>query len=189
VPVADAAPTPPGGLVADLNELVLADAGGSGVPLSVLASRGQALATYAVPGADWLLRYRAIAPEGGRSSSTCGPVGAVPAFLAPPDLTGLPASLAGGTTLQWPAVAGARVYTVRLTRVDVPDPPLWEGASASPRLTIPAPLQLPASGMTLRVEAWDAPSVTLFTLASVRALRLPADDGRAGRFSAAVRRY
>lgn len=184
------APVPPGPLLADLDELLLADGAGPGRPLLVLATRGQPLVTYPVPGASWLLRYNARDPAGNRSSAVCGPPTGVPAFLAPPDLAGLPATLSPGTALAWPAVAGATLYTVRLIANGIPDPPVWEGVSPSPRITLPAPLRLPSGGLALRVEAWDAPDVTIYSLASLpRRLRLPTDEAHAGRFSAATRRY
>jgi hypothetical protein len=99
-------------------------------------------------------------------------------FLGVPDLGGLTAPLAAGQTLSWPAVPGATLYTARLTAIGQVAP-VWEGASDTPSLALPEGLALPDATLVLQLDAWNAPDVSVYTVAQVRALRVPAGVGGA----------
>lgn len=150
-----------------------------GVPLFV--SEPGARSDYAFDGFSLVPGYTAESADQTAGSVVGGAPS--PAFLTPPDLTGLPKTLAAGQALDWPAVPGARLYTVS---VSASGGLLWEGASASPHARLPDGLALP-SRLSVRVCAWDAPGLSVYTVAALRALRLPETSLPTGRFSWAER--
>ena len=52
--------------------------------------------------------------------------------------------------------------------------PLWEAATAAPRVTVPRASTLRAAACCW-VTAWDAPEVTPYSVAGLRQLRVPTD--------------
>lgn len=160
------------------------------VPLTTV--RGGRVASYAMSGVSLVETYLGRSADGSAGTLTGGTPGKVPPFMAPPDLSGLVEALTPGTALSWPAVPGATLYTIALMAGDRPVP-VWEGATAGTQLTIPAAVSLPEETLTLQVTAWDAPDVTLYSIASVpaaRQLRVPAEpQGQGGRMSWATRVY
>jgi hypothetical protein len=191
-PGADQAPPPlaPPGLAITGAELRLADAGGAGVALPIFAIESATLPSYALPG-TFQLAYKAANADSTQASEVCGPIGLIPAFLVPPDASAIANPLVAGQTLVWPAVPGATLYTLRLLGASIPDPPLWEGATASPSIVLPRQLVLAGKRLTLHLDAWDATGVSVFSVASLRAprqLRLPTDPiAVTGRHAAAIR--
>jgi hypothetical protein len=96
--------------------------------------------------------------------------------------------VAAGTTLSWPTVAGASLYTVRLSDASTQDMPLWEAATTSPRVTVPSGLSFAGHALVLQVTAWDAPELSPYSVAALRQLRVPTDlPGPAGRASRTIR--
>lgn len=181
-------PTPPAGTVLSSARLRVRIGTATATALSVRGD--QALPAYDLPGCEVALAYEAGSADGQRGTTTMGAPGAVPAFLAPPELAGLPASLAPGARLNWPGVPGAGLYTVWLSDAATPDLPLWEAACLQPALTVPAGLAIAGRALLLQVVAWDAPEVNLYTVASARCLRVPQDlPGLGGRSSRALRRF
>ena len=133
---------------------------------------------------------RAASADHKRVTTTMGLPGQWPPLLAPPELA---AVTVRGDRLTWPAVQGATLYVARLYAANVPDPPLWEGATTTPNLPLPAGLAI-ANGCTLQLDAWDAPGVSVYSVASVNAakreLRVPLQPpGPTGRHSWATRDY
>lgn len=148
---------------------------------------GEPLPLYATPGFSPVASFTAESPDGLQGGLVSGPPDAMPAWMEAPDLSGLPAALASGQAIAWPAVPGASLYTLRLTSPDQTYP-VWEAACVTPRLVVPAGLALDQSALKLEVTAWDAPEVTAYSVAGLRALRLPAGpSGLAGRLSWARR--
>lgn len=182
---ASSLPTPPSGLALSDAALQLAETNGAGVwRATVLALSTPSLPRYDLPGFTPVESYMAAAPGGMAAAETSGPPGSVPAFLAPPALDGLPARVSPGTALSWPAVSGATLYTVRLVAAGQEDSPVWEGASTTPGLIVPTRLSEPAQDLTVEVDAWDAPELTIYTVASIRRLRIPSGPaGPQGRHS------
>lgn len=110
------------------------------------------------------------------------------AFLPAPDLDSVPDVLAASGMLDWKRVPGATLYTLRLQRQGAARP-IWEGATTTARIQLPANLPPALTDLDLEVDAWAAPDVSIYTVASLRALRLPATTGAAGgRRSWALRR-
>lgn len=144
---------------------------------------------YVLPGFALVHGYSAESADLMRGSVTSGAPGELAPFLAPPDLSGLPEAIAPGQPLQWPAVPEATLYTVTLTGTGL-TAPIWEAAVTQPAVELPQSLVLPARELVLRVDAWEAPDVTIYSVASVRALRLPTSpSGASGRHSWARRRH
>jgi hypothetical protein len=186
------APTPPAGMRLMSAALKVA-AGSAARPFvaTVLSVDGdRELPAYDLPGFDQALAYEAGAPDGLSGASTAGPPGRVPAFLDAPALGGLPSQLTPGARLSWPGVTGAALYTVWLADAATPAVPLWEAATGSSAVTIPSGLALADRELVLQVTAWDAPEVTLYSVASARQLRVPTGvPGLTGRHSRALRHY
>jgi hypothetical protein len=148
---------------------------------------GEPLPTYTAPGFSPVAAFTAESPDGMQGGLVSGPPGALPAWLEAPDLSGLPAALESGQAIAWPAVPGAGLYTLRLTSPDQTHP-VWEAACVTPRLVVPPGLALDQAGLKLELTAWDAPEVTVYSVAGLRALRLPAGpSGLEGRMSWARR--
>lgn len=154
----------------------------------VLAHDGDAaLSAYEAPGFGLVASYAAASADERQGGLVCGAPGAPADWLAPIDPAGLPATLGAGAAVTWPAVPDAKLYTLRVTASGQPAT-LWEAASVSPRVTVPAGLALDQPGMVLELTAWDAPDVSIYSVASLRALRLPAGpQGLGGRLSWARR--
>ena len=173
-----AAPPPPSGWG-------WAGAGLSAVPeqasapwrVPVIARDGDAVPTYALPGFSPVASFLAESPDRQQGALVSGPAAGVPAWLAPPDLAALPARLEAGQALDWPVVPEATLYTVRLTSPAQPSP-VWEAACVTPHLVVPSGLALEQPGLKLEVTAWSVPELTVYSVAGLRALRLP--DGPAG---------
>jgi hypothetical protein len=148
---------------------------------------GEPLPAYAAPGFSPVASFTAESPDGTQGGLVSGPPDALPAWLEAPDLSGLPAALEAGGAIAWPSVPGASLYTLRLTSPSETHP-VWEAACVTPRLVVPAGLALDQAGLKLEVTAWDAPEVTAYAVAGLRALRLPAGpSGLNGRLSWARR--
>ncbi|MFN3431629.1 MAG: hypothetical protein ACK46X_16955, partial [Candidatus Sericytochromatia bacterium] len=133
--------------------------------------------------------FEAVKP-GGLSGSELisGPGNSLHAFLEAPDLSAVASPLVADTMLSWPAVAGATLYTLKLQRAGVLTP-VWEGASPVSRIRLPAAMPAGLTDLELVVEAWDTREVSTFSVASLRALRIPARPQSAGgRRSWALRR-
>ena len=144
--------------------------------------------TYALAGAAIATAYVARSANGTSGSAVSGPPGGVPGFLAPPDLESLPEVISPGAELAWPPADGATLYTVRLTGT-VDGAPLWEAAVREPRVIVPAQLPI-ATRTTLEVAAWEVAGVTTYSVAGLRALRMPGGvPGVLGRHSWATRTY
>lgn len=185
------APTPPAGLTLSQAALMaVEDAAGTpwAVPLVITNEAPiSAPATYALGDAALTVVYAAEAADGLSGAEAAAPPAEAAAFLAVPDLGALAAPLAAGQTLSWPAVAGATLYTARLTAIGQ-GAPVWEGASDTPSLALPEGLDLPDATMVLQVDAWNAPDVSVYTVAQVRALRVPSGvEGPRGQHSWARR--
>lgn len=146
---------------------------------------GQALPTYALSGFALVATHAAVSADARAGGLLSGPTEA--GWLKAPDLSGLPERLAGGAAIAWPAVSGAALYTLRLSAPGQPRA-VWEAACVTPRLVVPEGLALDQPGLTLELTAWDVPEVTLYSVAALRALRLPAGPaGLGGRMSWARR--
>jgi hypothetical protein len=156
--------------------------------LSLLSrAGGEPLPTYEAPGFSPVAAFTAESADGTQGGLVSGPPGELPAWLDAPDLAGLPAALEAHGAIAWPAVPGASLYTLRLTSPNQTHP-VWEAACVNPRLVVPAGLALDQAGLKLEVTAWDAPEVTAYSVAGLRALRLPAGPaGLVGRLSWARR--
>jgi hypothetical protein len=174
------APTPPAGLTLSQSALMaVEDAMGTpwAVPLTITNEAPiLAPATYALGDAALSVVYAAEAADGLSGAEAAAPPYESAAFLAVPDLGRLAAPLEAGQTLSWSSVAGATLYTARLTAVGQVAP-VWEGASDIPSLALPAGLDLPDATLILQVDAWNAPDVSVYTVAQVRALRVPSGLG------------
>ncbi|MFP5504339.1 MAG: hypothetical protein ACLGIN_17775 [Candidatus Sericytochromatia bacterium] len=158
------------------------------VPLAAITP-AEVPPSYVLPGFALVHGYSAESADRMRGSVTSGAPGEPAPFLAPPDLSGLPEALSPGQPLQWPAVPEATLYTVTLTGTGL-TAPLWEAAVTQPAVELPRGLVLPARELVLRVDAWEAPDVTIYSVASARALRLPTSpSGASGRHSWARRRH
>lgn len=180
-------PTPPAGMKVVDSWLGVTSGGGAPCVL-ILDTENQPVPTYQLPGFTQIADYVAVSDDRRRATTTRGPVGQVPDFLAAPDLSRIPASIPGNQRLTWPAVPGASVYTLTLTVAGQAAPATWEGATTQTSLALPSLTGLAGKDLVLTVCAWDDPSVTLYSLAAVRQLRVPADlTGTLGRFSAAQR--
>jgi hypothetical protein len=183
-------PVPPAGMA--ITAAGLFEVEGSGETarrVKLLAVPGDRLPGYDLPGFTLGARFMATAADGQSASESSGAPGALPAFLDPPDLsaTGRPAA---GVRLGWGAATGASLYTVRVGRALTPEPPLWEAATARTGVTLPAGLALDGADLLVQVDAWDAPEVTIYSVASIRRLKVPAEPpGAAGRHSVALRRF
>jgi hypothetical protein len=175
-----AAPVPPAGLTLTQAALMaVEDTAGTpwAVPLAITNEVPIAApATYALGDAALSVIYAAEAADGLSGAEAAAPPAEAAAFLAVPDLGGLAAPLDAEQTLSWPAVPGATLYTARLTAIGQVAP-VWEGASDTPSLALPAGLDLPDATMVLQVDAWNAPDVSVYTVAQVRALRVPSGVG------------
>ena len=99
-----------------------------------------------------------------------------------------------------PIVVSAAAQDVAVTvyrapnRGSGPIDPRWPRGFAfiteSRRVTLPAGVAIAGHALMLQVQAWDAPEVTPFSVASIRRLRIPSDlPGPAGRNSRAIRRW
>jgi hypothetical protein len=156
------------------------------VPVLV-ADGPEGLPGYDTPGFALVGAYAAESADASQGGLVSGPAGALPDWLGAPDPSGLPASLAPGTALSWPAVPGAKLYTLRLSSPSEPRP-VWEAACVKPTLVVPSGLALDRGGLVLELTAWDAPDVSVYSVAGLRALRLPVGpSGPAGRLSWARR--
>lgn len=189
-PPPSALPAPPAGMSLTASALsdVETQAGGTW-RAQLLAFNGGGVPLYDLPGFTLVHSYQASTAAGDATSLTSGPPGNVPSFLTAPDLSQV-ARPAPGLALAWPAVAGATLYTVALAPADQPNAPLWEGASASPQLTLPTGLNFTGLALRLQVDAWDAPEVTIYSVANLRALRVPdAPQGPTGRLSVAFKTF
>ncbi|MDB5095605.1 MAG: hypothetical protein JWM80_26 [Cyanobacteria bacterium RYN_339] len=134
---------------------------------ATLISTGSMLVPgYMLAGFDQLVLLRAANPDHTQGLTFAGRPGAWPVPMLPPDLTGLAAAPAPGTTLSWPAVAGAGIYVARIYAPDVPEPPLWEGLTTGTHLPLPAGLTGFGAGSTLQVDAWDVPGMSIYAVAS-----------------------
>jgi hypothetical protein len=172
---------------------ILVGSGATAWPVGVVEAAGSSLPGYQLPGRTQLASLRASNADHTRGSVVVGPIEAgvavLQAPLAAPDLaaTGRPAP---GGSLAWPEVEGANLYTVRVYAAAMVDPPLWEGATRHAGLALP---DLAALGgeVRVRVDAWDAPDVTIYSVASVaRRLRIPSEPaGPKGRHSWAIREF
>ncbi|HEY9724314.1 MAG TPA: hypothetical protein V6D47_20095 [Oscillatoriaceae cyanobacterium] len=183
-------PTPPAGMAITASALSVVE-GQSGAQwrLQLLSFDGPGVPSYDISGFTFVDSYEATTPAGDATSLTSGPPGAVPDFLAPPDLSIVSRPTPGGA-LAWPAVSGATLYTVTLAPSDQPDAPVWEGACTSPDLTVPASLDFTGLDLTLQVSAWNAPDVTLYSVASLRELRVPSGpQGPSGCVSVASKTF
>jgi hypothetical protein len=141
------------------------------------------LPVHAMTGLAPVAAFSALGPDGASGGLTSGPPGAVPALLAAPDLSGLPTAIAPEQTLDWPAVPGARLYTLALSAPGL-SAPVWEAAVTQPRVVVPPGLATDRPGLVLLVCAWDAPEVSIYSVAAARRLRLPAGPpGPTGRMS------
>jgi hypothetical protein len=140
------------------------------------------LPAYSFEGFSLATGFAAASPDGAQGSVIGGDPAALPDYLAAPDLSALPAQLTAGQALQWPQVPGATLYTISLSAA-ADGAPLWEAATSAPGLRIPAQLKLPAAGLSLHVTAWDVPKLGVYSVASLRALRLPTSELASGRFS------
>ncbi len=67
---------------------------------------------------------------------------------------------------------GATLYTLD-ARAPTGTAPLWEAATARPEITLPAMLPTFPMGTILELRAWDAPDVTIYSVASMSQLRIP----------------
>ena len=57
-------------------------------------------------------------------------------------------------------------------------------------MTVPAVLALDGEPLLVQVDAWDAPEVTIYSVAAIRRLRVPATPtGVAGRHAVALKRF
>lgn len=139
----------------------------------VALGAGGAVPTYTLPGYTQVVDYQAASADGTRATESVVAPGDPVGWLAPPDLSALSAPLAPGKTLAWPAVPGARFYSVRLTVPGADEMPVWEGLTSSPAIALPGRLSLSASEVTVRVDAWDDAALTLYSVASLRAFRIP----------------
>lgn len=172
-PLPDPLPTPPTGMThagATLRVVETAPTGRWEVTL--LAVDGSTLPDYDLPGFALAHGHRFTTADRRQWSEASGAPGALPAILTAPRLPASPA-LAAGQRLTWDAVPGATLYTLRLTDRFIPDPPLWEGATVRTAVTIPTSVALGDRALELRLDAWDAPDVTMYSVAGLRALRLP----------------
>jgi hypothetical protein len=143
------------------------------------------LPTYQLPGPFSLLTiYLAQAQAGTSGSVVGGSPNHLPNFLPPPDLSRLQPFVKAGTTLSWPAVPGASLYILKLFSPPAVVP-LWEAAGQQPSFVVP-PIPLLARPLLLRVEAWDAAALDVYSVASLRRLQMvlpsgiPALQGRFG---------
>lgn len=187
-----APPAPPAGMQVVRSALRIAGLTNVHQSLPVLAVEGSTVPSYAIPGFQWLVAYRAANADSTAASEVVGPPGALPGFLPPPDLSGLPPSLGDNTVLSWMDV-GATLYTLTVSRAQVAGPPLWQGATTNPSITLPPGLALAGLPLELRVDAWNADGISIYSVASLpgpRDLHLPADPlVGTGRHSVAFRRY
>jgi hypothetical protein len=183
-------PVPPAGLSITAAGLFALEGAGTGTHrVPVLAVPGDRLPSYVLPGFTLGASFTAAAPDGLSASEASGLPGALPAFLAPPDLAATVRPVAG-QRLGWGASPGAALYTVRVGRELSPEPPLWEAATTQAGVTVPAGLALDGEPLLVQVDAWDAPEVTIYSVAAIRRLRVPATPtGVAGRHAVALKRF
>jgi len=183
-----AGPPPPSGLLPGASGLVVIEDGPQPVRIDMLGFPGTAVPRLAVPGITTAAAFYAERADGLAGASVLTAESAAPAFLSPPDLASLPDLLVPGAVLAWPAVAGASLYTLRLQAFGHALP-LWEGATKSTRIVLPPDLPAELPDLELRVDAWAASDVTLYSVAGLRQLRLPDSPQRiGGRHSWALRR-
>jgi hypothetical protein len=166
-------PTVPAGLVPGGSGLVLLD-GTSSTPLRVdlVGFPGTAVPRYPLPGFTLAGNFEAERPDRLAGSAVLTSGGTTASFLLPPELTNVPAVLAANMLLSWPAVPGATLYTLRLQRFG-DALPIWEGASGTPRLVLPPDLPSGLADLELEVDAWAAGDVSIYSVASIRQLRVP----------------
>lgn len=184
-------PQPPAGLeVVERAVVAVVPTGAGAFPVSLWSSDAAPFdgpIAYPLPDVAQASRLVAIGSGGTSGSAMSAPVGERTPFMPPPDLASLAAPEAGAT-LAWPAVPGATLYTLRLTS-PAAAAPLWEAAVRSPHAIVPPPVRL-APRMALEVVAWDVAGLTPYSVAGLRALRLP--DGvpaQVGRRSWATRMF
>ncbi|HEY9722898.1 MAG TPA: hypothetical protein V6D47_12880 [Oscillatoriaceae cyanobacterium] len=182
-------PPPPNGLTLVQRTLTAfsepsRDAGGFAWGVPLLIGDPASSADYAFDGFEIATGYTAESPDQS-AGSVIGGSGQLTSFLAPPDLSRLPDRLVDGQSLDWEAVPGAHLYTVSLG-APTASAPVWEGASSAPHLQLPEGLKLPGNA-TVRVCAWDAPELSVYSVAALRAMRLPQSSLPEGRFSWAER--
>jgi hypothetical protein len=156
----------------------------------LLSSRSIGLAEYTLPGFELVRSYRALSPDGLQGATADAGAGE---FLAPPD-AGAIALPHPGEHIRFPGVPGAKLYTLTLYAPNVPRPPIWEAVTLQPDLVLPAAVGEVLPGSELRIDAWDAPGVTPYTLAGLqtgpRRLRVPSQPFDAGaRRSWTIRRF
>ncbi|MDB5097278.1 MAG: hypothetical protein JWM80_1699, partial [Cyanobacteria bacterium RYN_339] len=189
-PTPVAPPAAPAGYDITAARLLVAEGSGADVHrVQVVSVPGARLPSYDLPGFTFVAAFLASAADGNSATETSGSVGALPPFMLPPDLGAL-ARPTPGTRLSWGAAPGASLYTVRVGRDLSPDPPLWEAATQGLGATVPAGLALAGQDLLVQVDAWDAPEVNVYSVASVRRLRLPAEPpGPRGRHSVALKRF
>ena len=172
---------------ASLLEVAMSDAQGPW-RATVLAVNSPSLPTYPLPSYLLVNDYFAASGDNMAGGETSGIPGQVPDFLPAPQLAGLPSSIAAGSPLNWPPVPSASLYTLQLTPQQQLTTPVWEGATVKPSLTVPQDLVPGASTLDLELDAWDAPGVDIYSVASLpslpRALIVPeGPPGTSGRHS------
>jgi hypothetical protein len=184
-----AAPPPPAGMGVGVARLAVIDAPRG--RLDLLAFSVGRVPRYDGTGLSLAGVFEAQRPDSTAGSELVTVDGAGASFLDAPDLAGLPAQLAPGEVISWPAVAGASLYTLRLQRPGAARP-LWEGAGPYARMRLPAELPTGHANLELLVEAWSSSEVSVYSVASLapaRALRIPATPTTpGGRRSWALRR-
>jgi hypothetical protein len=180
------APPPPAGMTPAASRLALLE-GASRLDLAAFTLAR--VPRYHLPTFEVGAVFEAVAPGGlAGSDLVTGPGAAAPAFLEAPDLSAVATPLVPDTLLSWPAVTGARLYTLKLQRTGVLTP-VWEGASPVSRIRLPAAMPTGLGDLELVVEAWDSAEVSTYSVAGLRALRIPGrPQSPGGRRSWALRR-
>jgi hypothetical protein len=173
---------------------VLEGQGVSAWTATLTSSTNVSIPGYVLPGFIQRGLLRAATSDHHGFTTVVSAPNAWPNYLLPPELASVPVLPIGGGALTWPAVVGASLYVARLYAQDVPDPPIWEGATAGTRLVVPAGVIARGQGYTLQIDAWDAPGVTVYSVADIesgpRRLVLPEQPpGLTGRHSWAVREF
>jgi hypothetical protein len=175
----------PAGLLPGASSLVLL---AEGLRVDLVGYPGTSVPRYPIPGFTLAASFDAERQDHLAGSTVLAGGDVVPPFLAPPEVDGVPDQLAPGLQLSWPAVPEATLYTLRLQRFG-DALPLWEGATASPRIMLPPDLPPDQADMELELDAWASEDVTLYGVASVRQLRIPrAPAAVGGRRSWALRK-
>lgn len=170
-------PPPPAGLALWDTLLVALEARPSPWLAHVASLAPGQVPSYRLGDFAFTWRHRSRSDDGHRWSEVANTPGfGLPAFLPPPELSGL-AKPSPGAWLRWPAVAGAHRYTMSLRRADGTEALLWEGAVARPEA--PLPQGWSAEGpLRLELHAWQSAGLGMRALAQVpgpRSLHLPTE--------------